>query len=368
METDLKFLQDLDAIDYLKGYDKSEEESREIWSISWLVDKIIQRLDFDKDCIIIIIGDRGTGKSNYELKLINTFIKKRRGIDPNFDWSWEKNFPLTRTQAMKYVEDLQQKSFICYDEGGDIVYSADAITKLTKQLVKFMLKSRNKNLLTIITLPDIFLLNKAILNMAHLLIAVPYRYKDICSWAFIYGRAPNPFVQDKFGLEVIKRAFASKKTPTAFRMPNLSGNFKVKRDNELVEVRYPRELFIFLKSLPNYLHSHTFTKAPTKFEAAYIKNVKSKQLKAQEEDHQVVDLRKYNDLMLKYGTLLYNLNTLAKVNYSRIERLHITPLGKRLTSGTTIKKIIENTEMKFEGKIRRRDAKSYNGKLAPQDL
>lgn len=341
----------MDAVKYLLNEEakEAEEAAKANFSFDFMAHEAIKRQKIRKDTIVLIIGDRGSGKSNYALKLIKAFIKRKRMEDPGYKWNWKKNFPLTRSQAMKMVSEVEFGSFIDYDEGGDIAYSSDTLAAMNKRLVKFMLKSRIKGLLTIICLPDIFTLDKKILNMAHFMIAVPYRYEMACSFAFIYGRTSNPFIQDKFGLENVKRYFASKKVPRAYRIPTLDGKHYVMKRGKKTEIPYPKELFTFFRSLPNFLHFHSFNAVDKNFERRYEENVKSKQLNAQEEEGALVSITKLNKLYEKYKTVLYNLYYKGDYNYSQIERLHLNKFGVRLAQSTTIKKEIESLAAEYEG-------------------
>ncbi len=83
-----------DAINLLLDYarrDKDREKGKR-FTFNWLSQKIIDRQSHGKDTIIIIIGDRRAGKSNWGLKLIRAYIKLRKKMDDDFKWSWRENF------------------------------------------------------------------------------------------------------------------------------------------------------------------------------------------------------------------------------------------------------------------------------------
>lgn len=336
----------MDTIKYLLEDEYDGLRPVEAFSFSSIAKLLIDRQRQDKDTIIVTSGDRGAGKSNWNLKLILAYIKMKKEIDASFTWKWKDNFPLTREQAIENAESIPDGSFICYDEGGDIMYSADTLNARNKRLVKFMAKSRSKNLFTSIALPDIFMLDKKILNMALFLVTVPYRYKNVCSFSFIYGRNPNPFIQDKFGIEHIKNLFRSKKAPLSARMPSLSGRTHVTRNGERVTVPYPRDLFKFLSSLPTFLHQHKFGPCPKKFEEMYIKNVKSRQLYANADNEYVKKLQ-YIKVKRMYENLVYNLFNTKNMTYAEIERQHRDQEGNLLSTTPTIKKMLEKLAVKY---------------------
>ena len=341
----------MDALDYIiQNNEELEDKNTEMFSFKWLAKLIIRRQKLDKDTIIVVTGERRMGKSNWLLKLMNAFIKEKRKENPNYKWSFNKNFPLTREEAIDKVEKIPDESFIFYDEGGDIAYSSDTLNAMNKRLVKFMAKSGKKRLLTLIALPDVFMLDKKILNMALFLVAVPYRYRDVCSFAFIYGRNPNPFIQDKFGLEYIKRMFAGRRASTSSRMPTLSGTYSIKRKvdgvDTTIKVPYPRDLFNFMRSLPTFLHYHRFGRVCKVTEDRYIRKVKMRQIFIQDK-FGFVKTSIHRKVCEKYHTLLYNLYYKMDLSYAQIERLHLNEQGKRLTGAVTIKKKIENLTAKW---------------------
>lgn len=314
------------------------------FSFKWMAEQVIKRQKYKKDTIIVVVGERRNGKSNWTLKLIRAFIKLKKEEDKNFKWSWEMNYPITRTQAVNNVEKIQEGSFNVYDEGGDIAYRGDTMTLMNKKLIKFMMKSGKKCLLTVIVLPDIFVLDPKILNMAIFMIVVPYRYKDVCSFAFIYGRNPNPLVRDKFGLERVKRMFQSRKAPRALLRPTMTRTKKIRNKKEEIKIPYPYELFKFLRSLPTFLHMHSFRKVDNIFEDQYIRNVKDNQLLAHEKEDKYIPQIRYDKLNSKYKTLLHNLYTKDDKKWSELERLHIDKFGNCLARADAIKRAVNSME------------------------
>lgn len=334
----------LDAISELLEEKKVQfiESSKKRFTFEWLAGKIIDRQKYKKDTIIIIIGDRGAGKSNWGLKLVRAFIKLRKQQDPEFKWSWKDNFPLTRTQARKMGVALS-KSFVMHDEGGDQFYTQEGIKRAQRELVKFMNKDRFKLNLKIIIWPDPFTLDPKVINMAHLLVMVPYRYRDICSFAFIFGRCPNPLTYDKFGIQRIRRKLDSPtKTSVYSQQASMDGVAKIRYNNQTIEIPYPKNLFKLLRSLPTFMKSHRYSSVDKRFEDAYINNVKSSALDPEDEDN-YVPIATYNKLKNQYETLLYNLYARNDMTFAQLERLHISPVdGQHVRSLEGIKRSINS--------------------------
>ena len=331
--------------------DKLYDGIKKRFSFRWLAERIIERQENEKDTIITIVGERRNGKSNWGLKLIRQYITLQRKKNKKFSWSWKKNFPLTRSHALDIVDEIDDCSFIFYDEAGDIMFRGDTITVLNKKLYKFLLKSGKKKLLTLVILPDIFSLDPKILNLSTLLVAVPYRYKNITSFAFLYGRDPNPFLKDKFGLEKLQRIFSSKKGYFARMLSSDLGTMYIPRGNKMIEIKYPKNLFRLLRSLtlPRYLYMHRFSPVEKSFEDRYIRHVKNKQLMAHLEEESYIKLANYKKLEHQYKTLLYNLYVKQGLSYAQIERLHLDPKTKTyLRSRESISKIINTLDIPSE--------------------
>jgi len=334
----------LDAIDEIlaeENITRSQIGKGKRFTFEWLAGKIIERQKHGKDCIIIIIGDRRTGKSNWGLKLIRAYIKLRRQEDPAFKWSWADNFPLTRTAAMRKASELPPRSFIFLDEGGDQFYTQETMKRAQRELIKFMNKSGSRLHLTIIIWPDPFTLDQKIISMAQFLVIVAYRYQEVCSFAFIYGKSGNPLTYDAFGIMRIRRRLESPtKTRTRSQLPTMDGRIRVIHKKKELVIPYPRNLFKFLRSIPSFVKSHRYGPVDARFEKAYINNVKDKLLENRDDDN-YVNIVVHNKLKNQYETLLYNLYVRNDMSYAQIERLHISPVdGQHLKSLSSIRSSI----------------------------
>jgi len=315
------------------------------FTFEWLAEKVIERQKYGKDTIIIIIGDRRAGKSTWGLKLTRAYIKARKKVEQakgkDFTWSWEKNFPLTRTQAIKDAT-ANFMSFNFYDEGGDQFYTQETMKRAQRELVKFFNKSGSRLNLTVICWPDIFTLDPKIINMAQLLVIVPYRYRNVCSWAFICGKSANPLSYDRFGIIKIRKKLESPTKGSYWQNSSMDRVFRIKHHNETIEVPYPGQLFKFLRTIPSFQKSHRFGPVDKRFEDTYIKHVKDKQLTSRDEDN-YVPIVVYHKLKTQYETLLYNLFVKQDMSYAQLERLHISPVdGVHLRAIEGIKRSISS--------------------------
>jgi hypothetical protein len=328
----------LASVDDDSGSDDPKE--RRI-SFKFLAEQIVKRQGEGKDTIIVIVGERRNGKSNFCLKLIDAFIREK-DLKYGVHWNWELNWPRTRMDALKNIAKVHPGTFLVHDEGGDTMARSDTAEYKMKMLVKLMSKSGARQLLTIINLPDIELLNKKILNMCLWMVIIPYRYEKVCAFAFIYGKANNAFVGDKFGIERIKRDWEGKKS-FMFNTQNFSGKLKLKRDGKDVIVPYDKNLFHYLmKRIPNYLDRIIFGPADKRLEELYIKNVKNFALEAHELEDEFVRRSEYNKLEYTFDTFIYNLYLKAGMSASAMSRFMIDGRGNRLMGDSALRNRLDS--------------------------
>ncbi|MCX6817730.1 MAG: hypothetical protein NTU57_02640 [Candidatus Aenigmarchaeota archaeon] len=340
----------LDAVEELLSevrFEDTERKSYQRFTFEWLAEQVIDRQVYGKDTIIIIIGDRRAGKSNWGLKLTRAYIKLRKKAEQakgkDFKWSWDGNFPITRNMAIK-TASINYMSFNFYDEGGDQFYTTESLKRAQRKLVKFFNKSGSKLNLTVICWPDIWTLDPKIINMATLLVIVPYRFKDVCSWAFIYGKSSNPLTYDRFGIMKIRKKLESPTKASIFAQNfSMDGTFKVRHRDKEIEINYPKGLFKFLRSIPSFMKMHRFGPVDQRFEDAYIKNVKNKQQTKDEDEDNYVPMVQYQKLKTQYETLLHNLYVKQDMSFAQLERLHISPVdGAHLRAIEGIRKSINS--------------------------
>jgi len=106
----------------------------------------------DQDWLHINIGQEGSGKSTLGLRMAQYF-------DDDFDVD---NIVFTPDQFISRSKKLEQYSAIVVDEGANVFYSRDAMTKGVKKAVKFLTQMRELNLFIIINIPNFFIIDKYI--------------------------------------------------------------------------------------------------------------------------------------------------------------------------------------------------------------
>lgn len=319
-------------------------------SFKFVAEKIIERQNYGKDTILIVIGERRVGKSNWMLKLVSAYIKLRRKEDADFKWSWKENFAMTTSKALEKYEALPEKSFLICDEAVDVVDKSSAITRYQRQLKKLMAKIGQKKLLSIFVIPEVFWLTTSIMNMATMLVAITHRYKFHWSYAFYYGKLNNVFIKDKFMLAFIEKLFKSQKS--LLRRESTYTERNVKTSNDTITEKYPSGLFSDLKKIPTFITMQRFGHTSQNFEMRYIKYVKMKQMKNIEEEYDFVPRLTYTKLLWKYNTLLYNLRMKAGLSYKQLENMHIDKDGNLLAGSGKINTTLNRLDIQFTNKLK----------------
>lgn len=101
--------------------------------------------DRDSDAVIIVTGKEGVGKSTFAQWLA-------KQMDPAFTTA---NVVFSGADFMELAVKLSPGSVIVLDESTEGGYSRDAMTTRNKELTKFLMVSRQRNLICIILFPNI---------------------------------------------------------------------------------------------------------------------------------------------------------------------------------------------------------------------
>lgn len=104
----------------------------------------------DKDCVIVIDGGEGTGKSTIGLQLAKAY-------DPTFCLD---NVCFNAEEFRDAIFKAKRGQAIVYDEAFTGLSSRSSLSAVNRVLVSLMMQMRQKNLFVIIILPTFFLLDK----------------------------------------------------------------------------------------------------------------------------------------------------------------------------------------------------------------
>lgn len=125
----------------------------ESWIKNRFDEKIIPDLEFkNKDCVIVIDGKEGSGKSTLGLQWC-------KYIDPSFNLNRVVFSPDEFREAIFKAKKCQA---VMFDEAFTGFSSRSALSGVNRTLTSLMMQIRQKNLFVVIVLPTFFLLDKYI--------------------------------------------------------------------------------------------------------------------------------------------------------------------------------------------------------------
>lgn len=104
----------------------------------------------DKDCVIVVDGREGSGKSTFALQMA-------KYVDPSFNL---KRIVFAPEDFREAILKAKKGQAIVYDEAFTGFSSRASLSPINRVLVSLAMQMRQKNLFVIIVLPTIFLLDK----------------------------------------------------------------------------------------------------------------------------------------------------------------------------------------------------------------
>ncbi len=131
----------------------------------------------DKDCVIVIDGVEGSGKSTLGLQWC-------KYIDPTFDLN---RVVFTPEEFREVIYKAKPGQAIMFDEAFTGFSSRAALSGVNKTLISLMMQIRQKNLFIVIVLPTIFLLDKYISLFRTRILAHVYQNRGIRGYFRIYS-------------------------------------------------------------------------------------------------------------------------------------------------------------------------------------
>ena len=150
------------------------------WSVSYygydvfinLLDAIanwvVERLENDNQCVIVIRGHTGSGKSNLAMQLIKRILAELK-----IDWVLEDMYLYSLFDLAKKIERKSNNPINWYDEGSITFNSLDSTSEQGKLMGMFFDTMRIDHYISIIVLPSDKEVNGRILKHADLFLECP---------------------------------------------------------------------------------------------------------------------------------------------------------------------------------------------------
>lgn len=215
---------------------------------------VAKRLEQDKDALIVFSGPEGEGKSTLAIQFCSW-------VDPNFN---AKRICMDGDTFLRQLDERQKGDSILLDEASLDLLARDAMSRMTKLMVKTMTVMRQKNLFVAICIPNFHLLDKYVkYHRIHILIQIKERgrYKGI------------------IGFGIKKVAFDGYKY------------------HEIISIKIPTRCFwegSFRKELPKIIDLEEYKLIKAQHLSGFLKNYESKKIVDKEYTNVKEVARKYN--------------------------------------------------------------------------
>lgn len=156
-------------------------------------DDIAKTIALDKDFLITIDGDTGTGKSTMALKIA-------KSVQPDYDMNTQMVF--SAEEFLTAINSLPRGSVIVADEAVTMLFSRDFMTNSNKDIVKKLNLVRYKNYIILFLIPNFWDLEKGARERMKVWIHIKKRGLGI-----MMHKTGNPAERDKWMEKEKKKEF-----------------------------------------------------------------------------------------------------------------------------------------------------------------
>lgn len=193
-------------------------------SISKFVQLIIDVQDSNRDCVIIISGDTGEGKSVFDLWLLIEHAKKRKHKFNAVD-----SLIYDRDEFQLAIDEIPENHSLGVDEAVGLFYSRDYHDDEQIALLKKLDRIRYRRLLLTLLIPNMFHIDKHIRDSrVRYWVHIDMRKgkgADGYAHCYIFEKERNPFNPDPWNLSFNRKLFSKGKID---KSPNYLGEIVFK--------------------------------------------------------------------------------------------------------------------------------------------
>lgn len=156
-------------------------------------------LKLNRDCIIIVIGEKGSGKSYLSLRIAEM-------IDPKFNidkvvFKPKEAFDLILGDKKREIKKVPRGSVIVFDEAGLNLYRREWWAVSSKAMVQLAQSSRFLNIVLIFTIPSLKYLDSGIIPLSQIIIKttgkIDYKKKQVLCKPYIISSDPFDYIKGK---------------------------------------------------------------------------------------------------------------------------------------------------------------------------
>ena len=139
--------------DFVKWYSTKEYVGKPFdWYLIYTAYKIQKRLRNDYDNLVLITGLEGSGKSTLGINFSSL-------IDEKFN---EDNVGIDEVKAFNLLRDSKKYSSVLLDEGGNLMFSREAMKTQNRDLMKLFMLMRARNLNIVVCIPNFYMVDSYI--------------------------------------------------------------------------------------------------------------------------------------------------------------------------------------------------------------
>lgn len=213
-----------------------------------------RRMRKDKDCVIIITGEKGEGKSTLEYHICV--------VDPNFTFARNYIFDgKTSSVSTRFKKNVKFSRF-GLDEAVQSLYKMDYFSNDQNKLIKTLTRARKYNQMLVLCIPDITEVRGSV-RKSHVNVWIHVVERGR---ALVFIRDKMPMVEDPWHFKHAERLW--KKKLESLRASQM--------DTEAI--------IGFLRSHPCYAGEFTFPDMPKDAKKEYLKCVQAYDIKEEEDD------------------------------------------------------------------------------------
>lgn len=188
--------------------------------VTWTVKRAVEEIKLVQqskgDFIIVISGFRGVGKSTLQTRFIQEIIGESALTEEGF----KKYFIYSRKEFDKKLEEFEEKSPICVDEGINLLFKREFQNRDQNILIKKFNTYRDKYFVIFILLPFFWDLDSSVRNSS---IIKWWIHCNKFGEGYIFQIEDNPFTDDPWNRKNNFFAWREKKVPV-YSLPNYVAN------------------------------------------------------------------------------------------------------------------------------------------------
>jgi len=208
------------------------------WSMRKMVQMIVKILNSKFDCVVVIEGNRGLGKSTLAIHLQRRVARefKKLGQSDKYNFNWRHNLIYTKKETKHFFHKWEQSGIA--DEMINVTFNRDFYDTEQKDIIKMINMNRDHRNFFVACVPQFQTLDNQIKNLCKLRITIVRR-----GLAIIQTPNRTIYVKDKWDSqtnEKIERDWVKKgiKNPHYSRLTTFRGLMRFPKLSDSAEAKY----------------------------------------------------------------------------------------------------------------------------------